>query len=564
MAKKVKHKKLWEKFYHNTKSKVEVVNYSVYENLYYSTKEYLNKACFDYLKKKMTFQGLLNNIEHCAKALKYSGINAGDVVSICMANTPEAVIAFYAINKIGAIANLIHPLSAEEEIKDSLIATNSELIIAIDIVHPKIKNIIDKTPTYKTVIVTPNNSMPFVIGASYYITKGRKNLPSKNEAVIFWNDWISQAKDFETTTLVKTTKEQPAAILQSGGTSGTPKNIILTNGNINVVVEQVKIQFPDLDYKDNMLGVLPIFHCFGLVVGIHVPLCVGAKVTLVPQFDASKFHRLILLYRPTLIIGVPTLYEALMNNKKMKHIDLSCLKYVVSGGDSMTADKQERVNKFLAEHKCKARLIQGYGMTETSGPVTFGGLGSDIPGSVGIPMPSIDMKIVDKTTKEELPPREIGEIMISGPNVMLGYLDNEEETNNTLELDNKKRLWTHTGDMGYINEDGVLFFVQRLKRMLIVSGYNVYPSHIEEVIMKHDAVLNCGVVGIPHPYKVQVPKAYIVLKNGINVDHKIKKDIKEYCSKNLAHYMIPKEFEFRESLPKTKLGKVNYRELEKN
>ena len=215
------------------------------------------------------------------------------------------------------------------------------------------------------------------------------------------------------------------------------------------------------------------------------------------------------------------------------------------------------------EHDCRHDIVQGYGLTETSGGCVFATEGTDLLGSSGIPLVGNDLKIVDINTQEELGPNQNGEIMISGPSVMLGYLDNVEETNKVLEKDKHGKIWVHTGDLGYINEDGILFFVQRIKRMLIVSGYNVFPSHIEEVLGKHEAVLSCCVVGIPHPYKVQVPKAFIVLKDDYKANHKIKKDIKEYCKKNLAQYMIPKEFVYRESLPKTMIGKVDYRVLEK-
>ena len=247
----------------------------------------------------------------------------------------------------------------------------------------------------------------------------------------------------------------------------------------------------------------------------------------------------------------------------MQNVDLSNVKYVVSGGDTLPEEKNLAVNKFLKEHNCRHNIVQGYGLSETSGGCVFATSGTDLLGSSGIPLYGNDLKIISIDTREELEPNNIGEIMISGPSVMLGYLNNQEETNEVLEKDSRGKIWVHTGDMGYINEDGILFFVQRLKRLIIVSGYNVFPSHIEEIIDKHEAVLSCCVVGIPHPYKVQVPKAFIVLKDEYKISSKIKRDIKEYCEKNLSKYMIPKEFEFRESLPKTMIGKVDYRSLEK-
>lgn len=560
---RLKYRHAWDKFYPKGKRKIEVPNVSLYEYLLECNENNMLSDAINYFNKKITFKEFFAEIDLCAKALKSLGIRPGDVITICMANTPEAIVSFYAINKIGAIANMIHPLSAEEEIKKSLISTKSVMIITINISYKKIKNIIEDTDVYKTIIVSPSDSMSSLLKLGYYITQGRKiEVPLKDENNLFWHDFIQKGKSYHGKVLAKTSKNQPAVILHSGGTTGVPKNIVLTNGNINAVAKQAEVILPNINNRDSMLSILPLFHCFGLVVGIHGPLCLGASTILIPQFDAKRFDKLLTKYKPTILPGVPTLFEALIKNKHMKDVDLSFIKYAISGGDTLTVAKNEEVNQFLMEHNCKCTVMQGYGMTETTGPVTFGALGSDRLGSVGIPLPSNEIKIVSVETKEEVKIGEIGEIMVCGPTVMNGYLNNEKETNEILEKDKKGNIWVHTGDLGYMNEDGVLFFVQRLKRMIIVSGYNVYPSHIEEVILNHPDVLNCGVIGIPHPYKVEVPKAYIVLKNK-EVSNKIKMDIKEYCEKNLASYMIPKEFVFRTSLPKTLIGKVDYRRLEK-
>lgn len=561
--KKILQKHPWDKYYPKGKRNVKVPNISLYEHLLEKNKNNMDAIAINYFNKKITFRNFFQEIDLCSKALKCEGIRAGDVVTICMANTPEAVIAFYAINKIGAIANMIHPLSAEEEIKQSLISTKSVMLITINVSYEKIKNIVEYTDVYKTIIVSPSDSMNSLLKIGYYITQGRNiKVPKKSEANIYWPDFIAKGKNYNYKTLVKTTKDQPAAILHSGGTTGNPKNIVLTNGNINAVAKQAEIILPEVNNTDSMLSILPLFHCFGLVVGIHAPLCLGVSTILIPRFDAKRFDKLLTKYKPTLLPGVPTLFEALINNKYMKGVDLSHIKYAISGGDTLTLAKNEAVNKFLKEHNCNCTIMQGYGMTETTGPVAFGALGSDLLGSVGIPLPGNEIKIVNIDTKKEVKTGEIGEIMVCGPVVMKGYLNNQKETNEILEKDKKGKIWVHTGDLGYMNEDGVLFFVQRLKRMLIVSGYNVYPSHIEDVIMNHSAVLNCGVIGVPHPYKQEVPKAYIVLKD-TKVKSQIKKDIKDYCKKNLSTYMMPKEFVFRSSLPTTMIGKVNYRELEK-
>lgn len=565
ILKNKKNKNLWDKYYDKDKRDVDVPDISIYEYLSNCiTNDRLNLTALNYFNKKINYRELLLKIDVCAKALKANGVRKNDVVTICMPNTPEAVISFYAVNKIGAIANMIHPLSSEEEIKRSLIDTKSVLMIAINLSYDKINGIIDDTDLYKVVIVSPKDSMPSLMSLGYYVLKDIKlDTNYTNSIYMLWDEFYNIGLNYDCDINCSIGKNDDALYLHSGGTTGIPKNIVLTNGNINAIMEQAKIIFPSIGPGDTMLGILPMFHCFGLVVCICAPLMFGATVALVPQFNAKRFDKLIRQYKPTILTGVPTLYEALLTNPYMINVDLSNVKYVVSGGDSLSPEKNNAVNNFLLEHNCNQKIMQGYGMTETTGPSCIGSLGSDKPGSIGIPMPGNVIKILDPETKEEMKNGEVGEICISGPAVMSRYLDNEEETNKMIEVHSDGIRWVHTGDLGYMDKDGVLFFVQRLKRMLIVSGYNVYPSYIEDVILKHPAVELCGVIGIPHPYKVQVPKAYIVLKKGYEETYDLLEDIKYHCSKNLAKYMLPKKYVFRESLPKTLIGKVNYKELEK-
>ena len=405
--------------------------------------------------------------------------------------------------------------------------------------------------------------MPKSMSIGYFLLQDRKiKLPKSNEIFMLWKFFMEKGINYKTNVFKKTDKNSPAVILHSGGTSGTPKSIVLSNGNINVVPLQAHIALPDVTENDTMLGILPMFHCFGLVECVHYPLTTGLELILVPKFDASRFDKLLRKHKPTFIAGVPTLFEALLKNKHMDDIDLSNVKYIVSGGDSLNEERNKRVNDFLHEHGSTKGIVQGYGMTETSGGCIFSTTNSYTLGSVGIPLPSNDLKIVDPETHEEVEIGKVGEILISGPSVMMGYLDDEKETNKVLEKDKNDKIWVHTGDLGYINKNGCLFFVQRLKRLIISSGYNVYPSHIEEILNKHEYVLNSCVVGIPHPYKVQVPKAYIVLKSDYHDSLKVRNEIKDYLEKNLAKYMLPKEYVIRESLPKTMIGKVDYKKLE--
>ena len=550
----------WAKYYKKEDLKLKVPDISMYEALKEVVLKYESRPAINYFGKRLSYREFLNSIDRAALAFRSQGVRRGDVVTICMPNTPEAMIAFYAINKIGAISNMIHPLSGEVEIKEYLTSTNSVMLVMIDICYDKIKNIIKDTSVYKTIVVSARDSMPFFTGLGYQISQGFKiKGPAKSEAYLYWNDFLKKASGYNNLLNIKISKDDPAVILHSGGTTGKPKSIILSNGNFNALTEQAKIVFSDVEVGDRVLEIMPIFHGFGLGVSTIGPFILGCELIMVPQFNAKKFDKLLKKYKPNVIFGVPTLYEALASTKN-NYLDLSGLKYAISGGDSLSSSLIKRVNDYLSSHNAKIKISQGYGMTESLAAVALSYGEAYREDSIGIPFPGNYIKIVTPETQEEVPYGEDGEICVSGPTVMLGYLDNEKETNEMLQIHKDGMIWLHTGDIGMMNSDGILYYKQRLKRLIISSGYNIYPSHIEEVIEGHPSVLKCSVIGIPHPYKVEVPKAFIVLKNDYN-PLTVKASIKEYCKKNLASYAIPKEFEFRKSLPKTLIGKVDFKKL---
>ena len=550
----------WAKYYKKEDLKLKVPDISMYEALKEVVLKYESRTAINYFGKKLSYREFLNLIDKAALAFRSQGVRRGDIVTICMPNTPEAMIAFYAINKIGAISNMIHPLSGEIEIKEYLTSTNSVMLVMIDVCYDKVKNIIKDTSVYKTIVVSARDSMPFFTGLGYQISQGFKiKGPTKSEAYLYWNDFLKKASGYNNLLDIKISRDDPAVILHSGGTTGKPKGIILSNGNFNALTEQAKIVFNDVDVGDRVLGIMPIFHGFGLGVSTIGPFILGCELIMVPQFNAKKFDKLLEKYKPNVIFGVPTLYEALAGTKN-DYLDLSGLKYAISGGDSLSRNLIKRVNDYLSSHNAKIKISQGYGMTESLAAVALSYGEAYREDSIGIPFPGNYIKIVTPETQEEVPYGEDGEICISGPTVMLGYLDNEKETNEMLQIHKDGMIWLHTGDIGMMDSNGILYYKQRLKRLIISSGYNIYPSHIEEVIEGHPSVLKCSVIGIPHPYKVEVPKAFIVLKNDYN-PLTVKASIKEYCKKNLASYAIPKEFEFRKSLPKTLIGKVDFKKL---
>lgn len=560
MEKKIKTP--WYNFYDGIKEHLEYPNISLYKMLEQSMINNQKHISYNYYGNKNTYNEFILQIDKCAKAFKSLGIKYKDKVSICMPNTPEAIISFYALNKIGAIANMIHPLSAENEIKNYLNISNSKYIITIDVSFNKINHIAKETSLKKCIVVSAKDSMPIHLKLGYELTKGRKVKLEKSALILKWKDFIKLSKNWDEEITSNFIGSDVAAILYSGGTTGTPKGIELTNLNFNALAMQSVEACRCLKSRDKVLAIMPIFHGFGLGICIHTVQYLGATSILLPQFNAKTFDKLLKKYKPNIIAGVPTLYEALLKNKNLKDYDLSFLKCVICGGDTLSISLKKKVDSFLKEHGANIQIREGYGLTECVTGSCLTPINYYKEGSIGIPYPDTYYKIVKPNTEEEVPYGEEGEILISGPSVMKGYLNNETETNTTLRKHSDGRTWLYTGDLGYMDKDGFIYFKQRLKRVIISSGYCLYPQYIENIINSNPNVLMSCVIGIAHPYKIQVAKAFIVLKNGVPANDITLREIKEYCKKNLMQYSWPYEYEFRDELPKTLVGKVAYMKLE--
>ena len=552
----------WYNFYNGIKKHLDYPKTSLYDTVVESMLKHPNNISYNYYGTKKTYREFVKEIDDCAKAFKTLGINHKDVVCICMPNTPEAIISFYALNKIGAVANMIHPLSAENEIKYFVNLSKSKYIVTIDIAFNKINHIINETELKECIIVSAKDSMPLYMKLGYDLTKGRKVKLEESPNIIKWNDFISLGKNYTKSIKSNSNPQNVAAILYSGGTTGNPKGIELTNLNFNAVAVQGFEACQCLKEKDKVLAIMPVFHGFGLGICIHTVQYFGGTSILLPQFSAKTFDKLITKYRPNVIAGVPTLYEALLKSKNLDGVDLSFIKCAISGGDSLSISLKRKIDSFLKGHGANIQVREGYGLTECVTGSCLTPIEYYREGSIGIPYPDMYYKIVKSNTDRELPYGKEGEIVINGPTVMKGYLNNEKETKQTLKRHRDGKVWLHTGDLGFMDEDGFIYFKQRLKRLIISSGYCLYPQYIENIIDSNPKVLMSCVIGIPHPYKIQVAKAFIVLKNGYIPSDDILQEIKKTCEKNLAKYSWPYEYEFRNELPKTLVGKIAYRKLE--
>ena len=553
----------WLGYYNEKTRKIKFTDKTIYEYLKESVGQDKDYIALNYFGNKMSFNELFEKIENASKALRSLGVKKGDIVTICMPNTPEAVIMFYATNNIGAVADMIHPLSAGPQIINYLQQSKSRILLLIDFDYIKIKDLLKNTNVYKTIVVSPAESMPATLNIGYNLTKGLKiKKPKFDSDFIKWNDFLLKALTYNKPYTNTMKSDELAIILHSGGTTGTPKGIMISNYNFNALAQQGGVNVSNVRPKDKIVTLLPIFHGFGLGVCLHCPLCLKVEVLLVPEFDSNRFYRMIKNDKPNVLAGVPTLWEGMMTNKKYDDVDLSCLKYVISGGDYLTVNMEERMNDFLHQRGATINISKGYGMTESTAATAYTFDGTNEKGSIGIPMIGNDFCICEPDTIKPLELGLEGEICVSGPTIMMGYYNNTDETERVLKKHEDGKIWLHTGDIGYINPNGIIFFTQRLKRMIVSSGFNVYPSMIEEVIAKHEAVESVCVIGIPHPYKMHVPKAIIKLKNNYKLNNKIKREIKELCKKELAAYSQPKDFEFREKLPKTLYNKIDYKKLE--
>ena len=554
----------WLKNYGDVKFNLDYFEGSMWEAVRNIAHRYPNYIAFDFMGSTTTYAKFEQEVYVCAKALRAIGVKPGDRVTICMPNCPQTVIMFYAVNLMGGIANMIHPLSSENEIEFFINHSKSVCALTMDMFYGKFEAIRKNLKALKTLVIARiPDALSVPKKAGYDLTQGRKVAKIPADAPILrWNEFIKKGKAYIGEYMATVKREDPAVILYSGGTTGTTKGILLSNLNFNALKEQIIATNPIFKPGDKMLAVMPMFHGFGLGVTIHSMLANGGRCILVPRFTAETYAKDIVKHRCNFIAGVPTLYEALLRQPRMAGADLSCLKGVFSGGDSLSVELKKRFDAFLAEHNASIQVREGYGTTECVTASCLTPLHLQKEGSIGQPFPDTYYKIVDVGTNIEVPYGTEGEICISGPSVMLGYLDQPEETANTLRVHGDGRVWLHTGDLGTMDEDGFIYFKQRLKRMIVTSGYNVYPSQIENILDGFESVQMSCVIGVPDPYKVQKVKAFVMLKPGYEPNEETKQNILAYCKKNIAKYAMPYDIEFRESLPKTLVGKVAYRVLE--
>lgn len=552
--------KPWLKYYGDVPESLNYFNGSMYDYLRDTASKNEKRSAYSFYGNEVTFKSFMKKIDKVASALKEFNIVENECVTICMPNTPESFALIYAVNKIGAICNIIHPLSSTQDIERALKETNSSIIFCSDVAMPKARHI-----KVKHFIMVPTSESLGRILKTLYNIKSSLNMRLE-EGMLTWHEFLNYGTDENT--YVKRDPKSPAAIIYSGGTTGKPKGIIISNANFNAMALQTSNVCKYISPGHSVLSALPIFHVFGLALCTHTCLVSGMKCIIVPQLNTKKINKELKKYKPNVYPAVPSLLKMSINNTDPGSNAFKDIKVVVVGGDYLSPQLKGEFEDYLKAHGSKAVVKVGYGLSEVCG---FCCCTAEInekhvdnhKGTLGIPNPDTIVKIFEPNSDIEKSLGDVGEICITGPTLMMGYINEDEETKKTLVLHNDGKTWLHSGDLGYMDKDGFIFYTSRLKRMIITNGYNVYPIELEDIINKCKYVDTCTVVGVPHKIKSQTPKAVIVLKQGVENTMEIREEIRRYCYKNIAKYAVPTEYEFRDTLPKTAVGKVAYRDLEK-
>jgi len=549
----------WLRYYGAVPTSIDYPRITLYEAVAATAHRLPNAIAWDFFGTKATYRELLASIDACANALAALELQAGDRLLISMPTAPAGVIAVYAANKLGVVSALIHPLSTEPEIEQYLNDTGARVALTLDAFYGVFARVQPRQPLRQIVLARIGDYLSPLKRLGFWLTKGRKIAPVPPDArVAQWKDLM--AGPHPTASRVATTTDDPAAILFSGGTTGVPKGVVLSNRNL-IAEGMQAAAWGGMGSGDSILAILPIFHGFGLGVCVNAAFLAGAKSILVPQFSAEIVAKLLKSARPNLLVGVPTLYDALTNDPSLAKSDLSCLRACFSGADTLPRPVKERFEALVAAHGGRVKLLEGYGLTESVTAIMAMPLTEYREGSVGIPFPDIDARICRNGTIDELPPGEEGEICVAGPAVMLGYLDDPKATGETLKVHADGRTWLHTGDLGRRDGDGFFYFTVRVKRMIKSSGFNVYPAQVEDVLYQHPLVADACVIGVPDEAQIERVKAVVVLTDPAQESDATAQALIDFCSEKLIKWSRPREIEFRSELPKTRIGKIDYKTL---
>lgn len=547
--------KPWLKYYPKKGITTDVSAMTAYELIYNKMKNKQNYIALNYFGRKISYKELFKNIERVAKSLKANGVKKGDIVTMAMPTSPETVYLFYALNRIGAISNCVDPRMTTEGFKDTLKSTNSQHLITLDMCEPIISEVVKEMNLDTIISVSPVESAPLPIKLL-----GKSRVKSK---FMPWDEFIKSGKNYCGKIDEPYEKDTPATIVHTGGTTGTPKGVVLTNDNFNTMAVTQEISNLNLEEKDKFLTFLPPFTAYCLVNAIHDPLYLGFENVLIPKFEVSDFPKLMKKYRPNHVLSGPILWDAFIKSPLHQNENLSYMKSPISGGDALNIELEKQINKFFEEHGSNVPIAQGYGMSEVSAAAVYSKKDCYKTGSVGIPYVKNNIGIFNPDTGEEMRYNEEGEICIATPTLMLEYYNNQTETEKVIEVKEDGSRWIHTGDIGKMDEDGNIYIVGRMKRMIVRNGNKLFPSNIENIMMRNPAIDSCAIVQMEDEVERHVPIAHVVLKPEFaGMENEIISTVEQEIAAEMPDFNIPSTYVFRDELPLTDLQKIDFKQLE--
>lgn len=556
--------KPWLKFFSEEAREASMPKNTIYRHLRANNENRRSDTALNYFGRKISYGTLLDEADRCAGAFKAAGIGKGDIVAAATVTIPEMVYALYGLNKIGAAPLVIDPRTSASGVMDFIKESGSKIFIVIDLFYEALKDAIFESGVEKIVVISADTSLPSSIR---FLKQFKMPAPkiATSDKVLTWTQFSATGEGIKTET-VEYGENDLAAVTLTGGTTGAPKGVMLSNDGFNAIAFDFKHCGVSYDRGQRFLNIIPMFSSYGIVSSLHMPLSLGLEVVVIPKFNADKVGYYVKKYRPEHTLLVPAHYEKLMNSKEMsKGFNLSFFRTAGSGGDTMNAGLEAKLNKFLESRGCRFPLSQGYGMSEVSSAASCCCNGNFKSLSVGYPLLTTNIAIFEPGTQKELDYGEEGEICISGPSIMLGYLNNKAETDKVMRRHDDGTIWVHSGDIGHMDSDGFVYIKGRIKRMItLFNGHKIFPTHIESVLGRHSGVSSCAVVGVNDTQHAQGQLTLAVIETketSLEKRTAIKNELYEMCRQELEGSAKPYDIIFVDSMPHTGMGKIDYLKL---